>query len=367
VGEFTGEYEVYDQNSGTRGDRDSRTVIDTFQANSDQEAMDLAQEKWDGHGVRYGVRRKIQEPAKPQSPRLAAAQRFKDLYIPWMVQADDHQAVVQARTEKEALEVAGRADSWFSRHPDTVRLRGEIRPATDEEIKSAQIAVPAPDSSQRTSDTPIPDEAPRSATTPDATHALYHTSRIHRDSRGNPDPRVPEIYFTAADDAEVASMVERYNRNNGPGYVARPVAGAQPVWRVSWTERRDDGAIDDSTRIQAGSAQEAIERLVQALRLADRRGYAFRAEPVGSAASTPAAAPAATNTDQDQAPRVTAGTPGAGEWTGHWIVRDARGRELTRFHGIGNSQADANRYALRWLTQNGYGSGTEVEVVPEMR
>jgi hypothetical protein len=71
--------------------------------------------------------------------------------------------------------------------------------------------------------------------------------------------------------------------------------------------------------------------------------------------------------NQDQAPRVTAGTPGAGEWTGHWIVRNAEGRELTRFHGIGNSQADANRHALRWLTQNGYGSGTEVEVVPEMR
>jgi len=59
-----------------------------------------------------------------------------------------------------------------------------------------------------------------------------------------------------------------------------------------------------------------------------------------------------------------------GEWTGHWIVRDAEGRELTRFHGIGNSQSDANRYAARWLAQQGYRQGTlgnEAEVVPEMR
>jgi hypothetical protein len=40
---------------------------------------------------------------------------------------------------------------------------------------------------------------------------------------------------------------------------------------------------------------------------------------------------------------------------------------LYKFGGVGNSQNDANRRAIQWLTQNGYGSGSEVEVVPEMR
>lgn len=60
-----------------------------------------------------------------------------------------------------------------------------------------------------------------------------------------------------------------------------------------------------------------------------------------------------------------------GEFTGQWrIVLGSgpnAGVELTRFGGIGNSQADANRHAARWLANNGYGSGTEVEVVPVMR
>lgn len=60
-----------------------------------------------------------------------------------------------------------------------------------------------------------------------------------------------------------------------------------------------------------------------------------------------------------------------GEFTGQWrIVLGSgpnAGVELTRFGGIGNSQEDANRHAARWLANNGYGSGTEVEVVPVMR
>jgi hypothetical protein len=55
-----------------------------------------------------------------------------------------------------------------------------------------------------------------------------------------------------------------------------------------------------------------------------------------------------------------------GEWTGWWIIKDANNAGLHRFNGVGNSQADANRVALRWLIDNGYGHGHEVSVVPEM-
>jgi len=67
--------------------------------------------------------------------------------------------------------------------------------------------------------------------------------------------------------------------------------------------------------------------------------------------------------------RATVGEPrpAGGEFTGQWIIKDGSGRELHRFGGIGNNQSDANRRAIQWLTSNGYGHGTEIEVVPEMR
>jgi hypothetical protein len=62
----------------------------------------------------------------------------------------------------------------------------------------------------------------------------------------------------------------------------------------------------------------------------------------------------------------TARTAG-NQFTGWWIIKDGSGAGLHRFNGIGNNQSDANRFAIQWLTQNGYGHGTEVSVVPEMR
>lgn len=73
-------------------------------------------------------------------------------------------------------------------------------------------------------------------------------------------------------------------------------------------------------------------------------------------------------TAPEATPTTTSATPASGgEWTGQWIIQDGNGRELYKFGGIGNSQSDANRRAIQWLTSNGYGHGTEVSVVPEMR
>ena len=61
-------------------------------------------------------------------------------------------------------------------------------------------------------------------------------------------------------------------------------------------------------------------------------------------------------------------TPGA--FTGAWKIVDTdTGQELYRFSGIGNQQADANRYAANWLRQNGPEDSdmTQIEVVPIMR
>ena len=55
-----------------------------------------------------------------------------------------------------------------------------------------------------------------------------------------------------------------------------------------------------------------------------------------------------------------------GGFTGAWKIM-LNGREVHRFSGVGNSQADANRVAASWLRQNGMGvSGEGFEVVPVM-
>jgi hypothetical protein len=56
-----------------------------------------------------------------------------------------------------------------------------------------------------------------------------------------------------------------------------------------------------------------------------------------------------------------------GQFTGQWKVLLPNGREVYRFGGAGNSQADANRIAANWLRDNGMGvSGEGFEVVPIM-
>ena len=60
-------------------------------------------------------------------------------------------------------------------------------------------------------------------------------------------------------------------------------------------------------------------------------------------------------------------SPIGGEFSGTWLVKDANGREIHRFSGIGNNQGDANRIAMQWLRQNPGSFQDGVEVVPLMR
>ena len=54
------------------------------------------------------------------------------------------------------------------------------------------------------------------------------------------------------------------------------------------------------------------------------------------------------------------------QFSGQWKVM-VNGREVWRFRGVGNNQADANRIAAQWLRDNGQGvSGEGYEVVPVM-
>ena len=57
---------------------------------------------------------------------------------------------------------------------------------------------------------------------------------------------------------------------------------------------------------------------------------------------------------------------GSGEFTGQWLILNPNNRVIYRFGGIGNSQSDANRHAMNWLTQNPREMVDGVTVVPEM-
>jgi len=86
---------------------------------------------------------------------------------------------------------------------------------------------------------------------------------------------------------------------------------------------------------------------------ADRFGIGLRRVP-GQDATTPE-------------PQAQQQSPIGGEFSGTWLVKDANGREIHRFSGIGNNQGDANRIAMTWLRQNPGSFQDGVEVVPLMR
>jgi hypothetical protein len=148
-------------------------------------------------------------------------------------------------------------------------------------------------------------------------------------------------------------------------------------YRVSWTERRDGRDITDSLGVTARNADAAMASVRSALEAQGRRPITISADPASVEGSTldrdlAARAQQAAGNDQptgdwiDQLGREL--RQQAGTWTGHWIVQDGQGRELTRLHGIGNNQADANRHAARWLGTNRPDlAGQEIEVVPEVR
>jgi 2-phospho-L-lactate transferase/gluconeogenesis factor (CofD/UPF0052 family) len=71
--------------------------------------------------------------------------------------------------------------------------------------------------------------------------------------------------------------------------------------------------------------------------------------------------------DQPTAPN-TLTRPGQGQqqWTGEWKIVDANDREIHRFGGVGNVQADANRIAIDWLRQNPRHMQSGVQVLPVM-
>jgi hypothetical protein len=304
----TGEYEVYDRDSGISGDRDSYTVIDTFRADNDGEAMSRAQENWSGRGVNFGVRAKVAEPEeqKPKSRRAELAKRVtrstRDVGEQlWRVNHHSSFQYVTARSQAEAVDKAVKKDRAFNSAETRARI------ATD--MEKAQ-------------------------------YNLDQERQRERDA--------------GRDAAEIRARL---------GVPVPAGSSEEKTYRVTWTERRSDGERQDSLNVQARGPQNAMQRIRDALDAQGREVVRIQADEVAAPVRDGEPIPGST---LDLA-RRRAQQP-QGEWTGHWIVRDSQGRELTRFHGIGNNQSDANRHAAAWLGRNRPDLvGQDVEVVPEMR
>jgi hypothetical protein len=306
--------------------------------------MDRAiNQAWDqfgpgGKNIPFDVREKPRdEPKKPLSRRGQVAKRLAEKPTLWTVKAGDREIFVMAPNTTEAKRQAQQQDPYFDRNRSYI----DVRPSTKSEQEK------------------------------------YRSQQ-----------------------ADNSQDLEQIQQRVTPG---------RGRYRVTWRERRDGEIVDDSLNIESDSAQAAEENIRRVLVAQGRVPYGvITAELVNTPAEQPTQQPApqreyhiylrssnfpvvgfqAANDEaamerleqyRQQHPAINVGVrrggspasagieqPAAGEFTGQWQIRDNTGRVLHTFGGIGNNQADANRAALRWLTSNGYGSGTEVDVTPEM-
>jgi hypothetical protein len=217
-----GEYEVYDKDSGTPGDRDSFTVIDTFQSNSDENALVIAQEKWSGRGIDFGVRAKVAEPEaqKPKSRRAELAQRVtrstKDVGEQlWRVNHHSSVRWVTARSQADAVKQAIQQDRAFN-SPET-----RARIATD--LEKVQWN-------------------------------LEQERQRERDA--------------GRDAAEIRARLG----------VPQPAGGGGKTYEVTWDEVEGDTMRTDSVKIQARSDQHAMQMIRDAVQARGAQVRYIRAE-----------------------------------------------------------------------------------------
>ncbi len=199
--------------------------------------------------------------------------------------------------------------------------------------------------------------------------------------------------FSAANDTEAAEMAMNKWAGQGIDFVVRKKAREEPKSQKPKSRRAELAKrVTRSTRdvgeqlwrvnhhssqrwVVARSQAEAVAKAVQQDRMFDspetRARIATDLERQQWQQDQEARALRQRDSEQDAAQiRARLGAPQAagGEFTGAWEIRDGQGRELHRFGGIGNSQADANRFAARWLGMFRPDlAGQEVDVVPVMR
>ena len=165
------------------------------------------------------------------------------------------------------------------------------------------------------------------------------------------------VGFAAANDEAALARLDQYQRSHpDESYVVQTADGIQIVGLD--IEQNFPDRIWEIYRLSNPSevyhtitAPNQVAAWYQASTLLNRNGLnsdEFDLRPAAVSGST-----------QDlQQQRATPGS-----FTGAWRVLDTQGREVYRFSGVGNVQADANRVAIDWLQNNGY-DPAEYSVLP---
>jgi hypothetical protein len=344
------EYEVYDKNTGE--------TLETLRfARGEGEGMVSAAiadaiEKYSGQGIDISLRR----PGEPEveiSRRAKIAKKIVDRPTVWHITNTNTNKtlLVAAQNTDDARNVARRQDQEFNNlylnDPDSF----VVRPAMPEEIK--QYQAQARDNTQDRQDI----EQRVRGSSGERRYIVQWTER--RNGRDITDSLGVTARNADAAMASVRSALEAQGRR--PTTISAdtaPIPGStldlaqQRAQQATAGARREYQIYQRDNNVailgfMAANDEEAMARL--------RR---YRLEHPDADVGV------RTGGESMQTPAQQA----QGEWTGHWIVKDAQGRELTRFHGIGNNQSDANRHAARWLGTNRPDlAGQEIEVVPEVR
>jgi hypothetical protein len=353
-GKFAGNYEVIDLATGRAGDRDSRTVIDEFPAASDNEAQEIAAQKWSGKGIMFTVRRKIEDPDQPKDRRAKVAQRIRQ------AQLDKAKAGVLAKSQQtpsQAWRVTWREQRDGETVQDGLRIQADSAREAIERLQrtlqdwgrqgwdfAAEPVVAAASTQPATTDTAntdIGEPRPNTTRNPDANWAIVR--------RSNGEVVIPFIRNTEPEALEYFQDWTTSRVGDAGAYQLVPLTSGsqQPGDSRSRREyqiyRRENN--DPIIGFMAATDEEAMARL-ERFRL-EHPDIEVGVRTGGQSMRSPA---------QPQ-----------GEWTGRWLFRKAdTGEVLHTISGIGNSQADANRYAQQWAQREGVGH-IPLEVVPEMR
>ena len=152
---------------------------------------------------------------------------------------------------------------------------------------------------------------------------------------------------------EAGSSWQRKSRDEFTATLIKPYAPEFPVWYVSPTGQ-PGSEIQVRARDMRDARQEARQKRPDIF--GDLADHEIRADKTSARES--GAVPGST---QDLQQRRA-----GGEFTGSWKIVDSQGREVHRFGGVGNVQADANRVARAWVHANVSDNNGPYDVLPIM-
>lgn len=343
------EYEVVIEKPG------QEEVVDTFRAPNDVDADAQFRSRYrdDPRWFQMDLRQKATpsepQPEKKLSRRAEIAKKIASRPTVWHVEiAETGQVLLTAAQTAEAAKLqARRRDPKFDQSDASLL----VKPATAAEVR--QYLEQQQDQQQDSQDV-----EQRVTGTDDGTRRYRVTWTEFRNGQETPDSMNYEGPSAESVVASVRRALEYQGRS--PANMQAVLAGssqdlaqqrAVAPQSTGSAQQREYQIYNRSTgqpavAFMAASDEDALSRLEQYRQQHPAIDVGVRTGGVTSAT-------------RNQLPQ--------GEFTGRWQIKDAQGRVLHTFGGIGNSQADANRFAAGWLGRNRPDlAGQEVEVTPEM-